>query len=443
MKNWINIYNHDYPVDPHCFGQTILINSLAKILNQDFNIYLITNFRPGIGNESFYKMADKYAREGLNVNVIRVDDAETALERYDNYLEAIKSIDGQKIIDHHFLASSPLIRKVKEHKEGKNVVHWHCMFDLYLFGCSSKRRRRNTRELVKNVKENIDANIAVSESVKESFRQITELYNKMIVIKNGVDTTLYNPPTLEEKLELKEKYLGLSKDDLVVGYIGRMQDVKGVEILKEVLRKADEERLDIYFVFGSSNGPDRTKFKEFLEQECEWLIDEERVKVGFDISKFLTNDENLNKFVLDAFYQTLKNDGITQNDEIYGGIFKDPLQKMIDVYFHPAKSEALGLSIIEAQMCGTPTVASKVGGIPEVITNLEYNHLIELPEEIYLRDQKAISRAAEEFLRAIKSYKKFKYSYKVGKNIRKSVLDKFDIKVSAEKIRNLFNSLLQ
>jgi glycosyltransferase involved in cell wall biosynthesis len=38
-----------------------------------------------------------------------------------------------------------------------------------------------------------------------------------------------------------------------------------------------------------------------------------------------------------------------------------------DVYVHAARAEAWGLTITEALACGTPVVATRVGGIPEQI----------------------------------------------------------------------------
>lgn len=48
-----------------------------------------------------------------------------------------------------------------------------------------------------------------------------------------------------------------------------------------------------------------------------------------------------------------------------------------DVFWHAAKAEVFGKTIIESQACGTPVVATKVGGIPEIIDNGRTGFLVE------------------------------------------------------------------
>jgi len=47
-----------------------------------------------------------------------------------------------------------------------------------------------------------------------------------------------------------------------------------------------------------------------------------------------------------------------------------------DVYVHAARAENLPLAIIEALACGTPVVASDVGGVPELVTDGETGLLV-------------------------------------------------------------------
>jgi glycosyltransferase involved in cell wall biosynthesis len=57
---------------------------------------------------------------------------------------------------------------------------------------------------------------------------------------------------------------------------------------------------------------------------------------------------------------------------IFPGFERDPLRMALyysasDIFLHSAKAEAFGKTIIEAMACGTPVVATAVGGIPELL----------------------------------------------------------------------------
>lgn len=44
---------------------------------------------------------------------------------------------------------------------------------------------------------------------------------------------------------------------------------------------------------------------------------------------------------------------------------------------HVPHNEAFGLVLIEAGVCGTPVIAMRIGGIPEIISNSRFGVLIE------------------------------------------------------------------
>jgi glycosyltransferase involved in cell wall biosynthesis len=65
-----------------------------------------------------------------------------------------------------------------------------------------------------------------------------------------------------------------------------------------------------------------------------------------------------------------------------------------DVYLHAARSEAFGLTIAEAMACGTPVVASNVGGIPEVLVHQRHGYCVPQGDAVQMAD--AVSKLLDE-----------------------------------------------
>ncbi len=73
-------------------------------------------------------------------------------------------------------------------------------------------------------------------------------------------------------------------------------------------------------------------------------------------------------------------DGGVLSDVVFLG--KQPaivdLLALADVYVLPSEDESFGLSVLEAMACEVPVVATRVGGIPEVVADGESGYLVEV-----------------------------------------------------------------
>ena len=80
-----------------------------------------------------------------------------------------------------------------------------------------------------------------------------------------------------------------------------------------------------------------------------------------------------------AIARAATNAGVAENIHLAGQVARERLPALFatsDVYVHPARSEALGVAILEALATGTPVVASNVGGIPEIIATPDQGYLV-------------------------------------------------------------------
>lgn len=146
----------------------------------------------------------------------------------------------------------------------------------------------------------------------------------------------------EQSDNIKEK-LSITKNSPVVGILANLRDMKGHRYVIEALPELRHEFPDIVFLFAGrddSNG----EIREYAE------------KLGVsDSIRFL-------------------------------GFWKNPAElfAVMDMFLLPSDWEGLPVSIIEAMNAGVPVIASRVGGIPELIWDGEDGILIrpKSPEDI-------------------------------------------------------------
>lgn len=195
-----------------------------------------------------------------------------------------------------------------------------------------RHQASTARFLTKLTNRYTDRFIAVSHFVKEDVVRMGVPPGKVEVIYNGL-----NPEALKPKSPPPEvrKRLGLAPDQRVVGVIGRLHPVKGQEYFVEAARRLAPAWPEAAFLL-IGEGPDRDKLSRLVH------------RYGLE-----------GRVLLPGFYP--------QAADIYG---------VMEILCLPSVMEGMPLVLLEAMHFGVPVVASRVGGIPEVIKDGENGILI-------------------------------------------------------------------
>ncbi len=165
--------------------------------------------------------------------------------------------------------------------------------------------------------------IAISSEVKNFLiEKLRVKESKIQLILNGIDNSNLTPLTDAEKQEIKNKY-GIEKDKIVVCLHGRLDKVKGLDVLINGVNLLPQEYKDKIVVVCSG------------DTNCEYynyLVD-------------LINSYNLEK----NFVFT----GWTKTRDIFG---------ISDLYVAPSRREGFSLSVIESFFMKVPCVRTRTGG---------------------------------------------------------------------------------
>ena len=184
-----------------------------------------------------------------------------------------------------------------------------------------------------NIAENYGHVIGVSEFVTNEYVKACRIPVKAHTLKNAVDTSKFNKETAcEERKALREK-LGLSEEDFVILYVGRIMQIKGVLELMRAVIDLEDKHIKL-MIMGSANSGKRA-FSAY-ERKVRRLAAQNKDRIIFT--------------------------GYVDNSEVY------KYAATADVQCLPTLvEEAAGLVILEAMAEGLPLIVTKSGGVTEYI----------------------------------------------------------------------------
>lgn len=177
--------------------------------------------------------------------------------------------------------------------------------------------------------------VAVSEFVRRAMEEDGYPPDRITLVRNGVDAVQYHPLGAKQRAEMRQ-LMNAPHDALLIGAAGALRQLKGHDVLlramPEIVRR--EPRAMLY-LFGT--GP--------AEQDLRDLV----ARLGLGGHVRLVGE--------------------------LSALLPRVLASM-DVVAHPSRAESFGLVVGEAQACGVPVVASRVGGIPEILRDGETGLLV-------------------------------------------------------------------
>jgi len=310
-------------------------------------------------------------------------------ENYSKYTNRIFHLP--KIIEKEesypfFIESYIKLRNIENVINIGSTVFYNMLGDL-----KTKRPNLKVFDIQFNTDVHFQSNKKYRSLIDLTIAENTDIYNqiigegeeskkKVVLINNGIDTDLFSPKT-SEKYKRGSEY---TDSDFIVTYLGRLSQEKGPDLF---------------------------------------------VDIANEVLKF----DPLIKFVLagpgsmfDECYMKIKRLHLEASIKMPGKVNGVEYLSYTDLIVVPSRLDGRPLSIMESLSMGVPVIASRIGGIPEMVIDKKTGILCE-------------KQNVKEFVDAILKLKKNRaLLMNMSKNAREFALKNFSNKVAEEKYKKIF-----
>ena len=182
----------------------------------------------------------------------------------------------------------------------------------------------------------LERTLAVSGHVKSTLLSAgLNQADKITVVYNGLDLTAWDAQLAGTERTLREE-LGIPRGRPVVGLVARLDPIKGQKIFLQAAELVIKERPDVLFVLVGLMRP------------------------ASRLARFFTYYREVRK---------LARSKMLRGHVLYTGWRTQmaPVMQALDIVVQPSLRETFGRTLIEAMATRKPVIASRVGGMPEVV----------------------------------------------------------------------------
>ncbi|NGT96810.1 glycosyltransferase family 4 protein [Clostridium perfringens] len=341
-----------------------LLDSFKNDLKNKITVVAMNNTR-------FFQVLKLKYSNNSNIEILGLLNSNKKIIRNIFLLRNLIKFKKFDVIHVHSIVSNLIFQLANIRLGNKSIITVHSRSDF--------DRKRNIKGILMNNLEIFLLNrnteiVCVSNSIKEYLLE-KGLSKNIEVIHNGI----YGINQKASHLQIEKFKVKYSKvDSLLLIYIGRLTEVKGIYNLISIIKKISKKNKNVDFlVLG--------------EGELKLMFDEEIEKKQLKNVKLLGFQNQIKDYL-----------------------------PYCDFLIMPSNMEGIPITILEAMSCSIPCIASNVGGIPEIINEkngvlYNNNNLDYIIEKIdyYEKNRKLIDNLKN------KAYKDFNEKWNINKFIQK------------------------